>query len=56
MYTVFSAHEIGGEKLIRIRNPWGAETYTGPWRDADSRWDQIIPGEDSLTFKQYFED
>lgn len=21
-----------------MRNPWGRETYTGPWSDNDSRW------------------
>ena len=55
MYTVFSAHEIGGEKLIRLRNPWGAETYHGNWHDGDSLWDQTIQGQ-SKTFKEYFTD
>jgi hypothetical protein len=21
-----------------MRNPWGSETYSGPWNDRDSRW------------------
>ena len=42
MYTVFSAHEVGGEKLIRVRNPWGAEKYSGPWSDGDSNWDRTM--------------
>ncbi|CDW77757.1 calpain family cysteine protease containing protein [Stylonychia lemnae] len=25
-------------KLYRIRNPWGSDSYTGPWSDSDSRW------------------
>ena len=25
-------------KLYRIRNPWGADSYAGPWRDSDSKW------------------
>jgi len=24
--------------LLRIRNPWRSETYSGPWSDADPRW------------------
>lgn len=24
--------------LIRIRNPWRAESYSGPWSDEDERW------------------
>ena len=31
-------------RLIRIRNPWGADSYNGPWNDNDSRWnEQTIP-------------
>lgn len=29
-----------GTKLVKIRNPWGAERYKGPWSDKDSRWTQ----------------
>ncbi len=25
-------------RLYRIRNPWGTDSYTGPWNDADTRW------------------
>lgn len=21
-----------------MRNPWGSETYTGPWNDQDTQW------------------
>ena len=55
MYTVFSAHEVGGERLIRVRNPWGAETYEGPWSDGDSNWDRTIESE-GKTFLDYFTD
>ena len=24
--------------MVRIRNPWGVDKYTGPWCDGDSRW------------------
>ena len=25
-------------RLLRIRNPWGSDSFTGPWNDNDSRW------------------
>ena len=56
MYTVFSAHEVGGQKLVRVRNPWGAETYHGPWKDGDSRWEQPISANSDTTFRQHFTD
>ena len=44
IYTVIDAIEVGGWKLIRIRNPWGREEYNGAWNDNDSRWNTTIPG------------
>lgn len=26
------------QRLIKLRNPWGVEMYTGDWNDNDSRW------------------
>lgn len=44
-HTITSAHTLkdayGNVKfrLLRIRNPWGRDMYTGPWNDGDtSRW------------------
>ena len=44
VYTILSAHEIDGNKLIRIRNPWGRnEKYVGPWSDKDAaNWSDNI--------------
>jgi hypothetical protein len=25
-------------RLLRIRNPWATDSYSGPWKDGDSRW------------------
>jgi hypothetical protein len=49
-YTILGVEEItltGGskKKLIKMRNPWGTESYTGPWADSDSRWDQTSSAE-----------
>lgn len=41
-YTVLSAMELktdnGIVDLIKIRNPWGSERYTGPWSDSSALW------------------
>jgi len=28
-------------QLIRMRNPWGSEGYTGAWADADAAWNNV---------------
>lgn len=30
---------------MRIRNPWGSETYTGPYYDKDSVWTEELKKE-----------
>lgn len=30
------------QKLIKLRNPWGTETYNGGWNDTDSRWTEAL--------------
>ena len=38
-YTVVGVKELSnGVKFVRVRNPWGTETYNGPWNDSDERW------------------
>lgn len=37
-YSVLSAHEIAGEKLIKMRNPWGKGEWTGDWSDNSGKW------------------
>ena len=41
-YTVLSTVVLstsrGDVKLVKIRNPWGSEEYTGPWSDSSSLW------------------
>jgi len=38
-YTTLSTAEYKGERLVKLRNPWGRERYNGPWSDSDSaKW------------------
>jgi hypothetical protein len=37
-YSLISAHELNGNKVFKMRNPWSSEKYNGPWNDEDSRW------------------
>ena len=38
-YTVIDTAILDdGTKLIKMRNPWGSETYHGDWSDDSSLW------------------
>ena len=42
-YTVQGVTEVTDKsglttKLVRLRNPWGAEQYHGPWCDSCDEW------------------
>lgn len=38
-YTMLGVTTYNGEKLVKIRNPWGSEMYEGPWGDDDDdKW------------------
>lgn len=38
-YTVLGKATYNGEKLIKMRNPWGSEHYKGTWSDKDTtKW------------------
>ena len=45
-YTILQTQEISYsgkiEKIIKLRNPWTRESYTGPWSDNDPRWNDQI--------------
>ncbi|KAL8860517.1 MAG: hypothetical protein Q9178_003176 [Gyalolechia marmorata] len=32
------AREVKGERLLRIRNPWGDTEWQGPWSDGSEQW------------------
>ena len=45
VYTVLDSFvaESNGQRLLRIRNPWGREYYDGPYADNDTaNWDQDL--------------
>jgi hypothetical protein len=37
-YSIMDAREINGERLLRLRNPWGMKEWTGPWSDGSEQW------------------
>jgi len=37
-YTLLDVVDVKGTKLAKLRNPWSAEKYHGPWSDKDERW------------------
>ena len=37
-YTLLDLHEINGEKVVRLRNPWGNGEYSGDWSDSSKKW------------------
>lgn len=43
-YSVLGAYSLKDSqgtvraRLLRVRNPWGTDSYSGPWGDNDSRW------------------
>jgi len=39
-YTINMVKEVGGFKLLRIRNPWGTFEWTGDWGDKSPLWQQ----------------
>lgn len=46
-FSIMYAVEVVDEndeshRLVCIRNPWGRETYFGPWSDSDERWTEDL--------------
>lgn len=37
-YSLKDAYGNVQRILLRIRNPWGADSYSGPWYDGDPNW------------------
>ena len=48
-YTVVGVKELSnGVKLVKMRNPWGSEGYSGPWSDGSSEWTDELKAEVDL--------
>ena len=41
-YTVLGVHEIKGEKVIRLRNPFGEKEFNGDWSDNSTKWTEEL--------------
>ena len=41
-YSVLGIHEIKGEKVIRLRNPYGCGEFNGDWSDYSFKWTEDL--------------
>jgi hypothetical protein len=37
-YSIMEAREINGQRLVKLRNPWGKTEWKGPWSDGSQEW------------------
>lgn len=37
-YSIMDAKEIKGQRLLKLRNPWGKKEWTGRWSDGSPEW------------------
>ena len=37
-YSIMDAREINGQRLLKLRNPWGKKEWTGAWSDGSEEW------------------
>lgn len=45
-YSMLGAVQLSnGQKLLKMRNPWGTEKYAGAYSDDDSRWTSSLKAE-----------
>lgn len=45
-YTVVGVATLStGDRLVKMRNPWGSERFTGKWGDSSSAWTDTLRAE-----------
>lgn len=40
-YAVLDTYEGYGERLVKVRNPWGESEWAGAWSDGSSQWTSV---------------
>ena len=43
-YAILGVFDIGIDRLIRIRNPWGSFEWNGRWSDTSNVWTDELKG------------
>ena len=54
-FTVLGTHTLStGVRLVKIRNPWGTETFKGAWSDTSDKW--TAEDKKKVNFKKNMQD
>lgn len=40
-YSLLDVQDVAGNRLVKIRNPWGTVSWKGSWSDKSSKWSQV---------------
>ena len=44
-YSLIGAYVVNGKKMVKMRNPWSSEGYTGPYSDKAAFWNTVSDAE-----------